>query len=100
MTGRLVPGMALVALSLTPVAIQADDFRVESDVFVGKQKEPVATYLTLFAGKTIYDFVLTDPQQVTVFDTVRGRFILLDVHRGVKTELKLQEIEAFHAELR
>jgi hypothetical protein len=100
MTGQFVPGMALVALSLAPVVAWADDFRVETDVFVGKQKDPVATYLTLFSGKTIYDFVLSDPKQVTVFDTVRGRFILLDVERAVKTELKLQEIEAFHAELR
>lgn len=100
MTGHFVPGMAIVALSLAPVALLADDFRVETDVFVGKQKEPIAAYLTLFSGKTIYDFTLTEPKQVTVFDTVRGRFIMLDVGRGVKTEVKLQEIEAFHAELR
>lgn len=100
MAGRFVPGVAVLALSLAPVAVRADDFRVETDLFVGKQKEPVATYLTLFSGQTIYDFVLNEPKQVTVFDTLRGRFILLDVERGVKTELKLQDIEAFHAELR
>jgi hypothetical protein len=100
MTGHFVPSMAIVALSLAPVAAWAEDFRVETDVFVGKQKDPVAAYLTLFSGKTIYDFVLMEPKQVTVFDTVRGRFILLDVTSSLKTELKLQEIEAFHAELR
>lgn len=80
--------------------LAAQDFRVETDVFVGKQKEPLAQYLTLFQASTIYDFALAGSQQVTVFDVTRGRFLLLDVQREIKTELTTRDIDAFHERLR
>jgi hypothetical protein len=76
------------------------DFRVETDVFIGKEKEPIAQYLTVFESNTIYDFVLTGPQQATIFDVTRGRFLLLDAERQVKTELTTRDVEAFHQRLR
>lgn len=92
----LVAITTLCTASLTA----AQDFRVETDVFVGRKQEPVAEYLTLFYGNYIYDFLLTDAQEITVFDVARNRFILLDPSRQVKTELTTSQVDAFHQELR
>jgi len=81
-------------------AVRAQDFRVETDVFAPGAKEPAAEFLTIFYGNTIYDFRLSEPREITVFDMARGRFILLDVARKMKTEITTSEIDAFNQELR
>lgn len=79
---------------------QAQDFRVETDVFIGKSTEPAAQYLTLFYAGRVYDFALEGPPEITVFDVTRGRFLLLDTERQVKTELTTRDVDAFHERLR
>jgi len=70
----------------------AEEFRVETDVFVGHSKEPIAQNLTLFSSGLVYDFPRMGPEEVTVFDPVRGRFVLLDVPRKVKATLTTQDL--------
>jgi hypothetical protein len=70
----------------------AADFRVENRVFVNSSKEPTAESTTLFYRGTVYDF-LEKPAEVTVFDPVENRFILLDVDRKMKTQLSTAAIE-------
>jgi hypothetical protein len=70
----------------------AEEFRVETDVFIGNNKETIAQNLTLFSSGLVYDFPLIGPEEITVFDPVRGRFVLLDVQRKVKATLTTQDL--------
>lgn len=80
---------------------QADrDFRVETDVFIGSEKQPFAQNLTIFTSGLIYDFPLVGPDVITVFDPVRGRFVLLDAKRKVKTTLTTDHIREFNAAIK
>lgn len=92
--------IGISSMLLAAAVADAQDFRVETDVFVEKQKEPVAEFLTIFYGNTIYDYLISEPQEVTVFDMSRGRFVLLDPKRSVKTEITTTEIELFGQQLR
>lgn len=91
----------LLATLLCGVATTAwsDDFRVETDVFLGKEREPVAESLTLFVGDVVYDFVLTGEQEISIFDTQRGTVVLLAPDRQVKSILTQKEILEFTASL-
>ncbi len=84
--------LSLLASMTVTIPTAGQDFRIESDVFVGGDREPVAQSVTLFAGSLVYDFPLTGPQEITVFDGARGRFVLLDVPRKTKTTLQTQEL--------
>lgn len=87
-----IPALSLLATQLPALPATGDEFRIETDVFLGTEKEPVAQSVTLFSGGLVYDFPLIGPQEVTVFDGSRGRFILLDVPRKTKTTLLTQEL--------
>jgi hypothetical protein len=94
LSGLVVLGLALPTLSL------AEEFRVETDVFVGSQKKPVAQNLTIFTSGLVYDFPLMGPNEIAVLDPTRGRFVLLDVSKKVKTTLTTQEILEFTASMK
>ncbi len=91
--------LAAALASLVPNRAAADDFRIETKVFVGKETEPASEDLTLFRGEQVYDF-LNKPREVTVFDKPRSRVILLDPARRVKTEVTMERLMAFSDELR
>jgi hypothetical protein len=78
----------------------AESFRVESEVFFGKAREPVFENLSIFSDGMIYDFLLSDSPEVTVFDPVRGRVILLDPTKKRKTTLTTEQILDFTARLK
>ena len=83
LTAALLPGISL-----------AKDFRIESEVFISKsEKKPFARNLTLFKGHVVYDFMRTEPHEITIFDPQRDRIILLDVTRKIKTEIKLWQLQ-------
>ena len=91
----------LAALFIVAAAAQeADEFRVETDVFVEDSKEPVSETLTLFAGDVIYDFILAEPEEITILDVRRSRILLLDKARRVKTTLTTDELQQFTAALK
>jgi len=89
------------ALLLAANAALAQDFRIDTEVFVGpfsdkdKDKEPAAEMLTIFANDMVYDFLLTAPREITLFDPLRGRFTLLDETRKVKASLSTQDVLAY-----
>lgn len=92
--------LACAALaSFVSARAAADDFRIETKVYVGKETEPASQDLTLFRGEQVYDF-LDKPREVTVFDKPRSRVILLDPVRRVKTEVTMERLMAFSDELR
>ena len=86
-------------LASLPTAAVADDFRIESKIFFGKETEPTSETLTLFRGGTVYDF-LSKPSEITIFSKPRGRVILLDPVRKVRTEIKTDRLVAFSEELK
>ena len=89
--------IAVVLLQATPAA--ADDFRIESKIYVGNQPAASSESLTLFRGGQIYDF-LTKPSETTVFSRTRGLVILLDPARKVRTEIRGDRLTAFSDELK
>jgi hypothetical protein len=91
--------LAVALSSLIASRAAADDFRIETKVFVGKETEPASQDLALFRGEQVYDF-LDKPKEITVFDKPRSRVILLDPARRVKTEVTMERLMAFSDELR
>ncbi len=98
---RCAPILLTVAFSLTaycafstaPAA--AEDFRIDTEMFVGSEKEPSVETLTIFANGQIYDFLLTKPaefNEFTVFEPRRGILTLLDVKRQVRASMTTQEL--------
>ncbi len=84
----LVLMFSLLAIESTP----AQDFRIDTEIFVGDEKEPAAETLTIFSQGLVYDFLPTGKGEVTLLDTVRGRFTLLDPTRKVKCGLAVQDV--------
>ncbi len=104
MKTRLIGLLSFSVLSIVaafiPQRAAADDFRIETKVFTGKDSdEPTTETLTLFRGGQVFDF-LTKPNEITVFDKPRGRVILLDPVRKVRTEVKSERLSAFTDELK
>lgn len=92
--------LALVSLWLSAPVVRGQDFRIETDVFVGDQERASMTTLTLFQGNTVYDFLGADGDEITVFDSKRGRFVLLDCQRQVRTSITLEQLIRFAANLK
>jgi hypothetical protein len=61
----------------TTAPTSAMEFRCESEVFVGLQKQPIQASLTLFSGRMVYDFQLNSPEEITIFDFHKGQITLL-----------------------
>ncbi len=79
--------------------VAEEGFRVENKVFLGTDKEPKAESTTIFCQGVIYDY-LRNPSETIVLDPARGRFVLLDPNRRVRTELTTQEVMALNDNLR
>lgn len=85
----------------SPAVAQSHDFRIETNVYVGDEPEPVSHTVTLFASGVVYDFVdggLGDtPQEIAVFRRPTaarpGQFILLDIERQRRTEISTDRID-------
>jgi hypothetical protein len=94
------PSICLLLIGWISSFAWSDEFRVDTDIFVGDQKEPIAQNLTIFASGLVYDFPLAGPEEITVFDPAHGRFVLLDCRRKVKTTLTTAEILEFAAAMK
>src|SRR5262245_827621 len=88
-----------LASAFLPAASYCQDFRVDTEVFYGQEKQPALETLTIFAGGTVYDFLLSQPREVAIFDSRNGRFVLLDEGRQVKSEVNAQDLLEFTATL-
>jgi len=103
MPKKVVPiCLALVLASLTlpmSLAPAADDFRVETHIFVGDKEEPSSTNVTRFKGSVVWDFS-GDGSEIVMFDKTRGRFAMLDLQRKVRTEITTGEVLQFTQQLR
>lgn len=91
--------VAVVLSLLASSQIRADDFRVDSRVFVGKESKPQSSNVTLFQGSHAFDF-LDQPRQIAFYDLARGRIVLADPARSVKAEVSRATLDAFCDNLR
>jgi hypothetical protein len=78
-----------VQMAATTLAL---DFRVETDVFIGTDKDPVAENLTLFSDGQVYDFLLSGSREITIYDPARGQFRLLDTERKFRSSVSTQQL--------
>lgn len=81
-------------LSLQCGPATADDFRVDSKIFVAKEATPHSTNITLFRGSHVYDF-LDKPQQITIYDLERKRIVMLDPAHERKAEVSIAMLTSF-----
>jgi len=73
----------------------SQEFRIETDVFVGKEREPVAEHLTLFTPNRVYDFTLRGPKEITMLDTEGGKIVLLDIEKQTMAKVPTEFILKF-----
>lgn len=89
----------LLALLAIAAPCRAEDFRIASRVYVGDAPEPANETTTLFHGGRVYDF-LADPEEISVFDPSRERFLLLNPARREKVEVTVDYATKFTANLK
>lgn len=74
----------------------AQEFRIETEIYVGEQTEPVSHTVTLFEKGAVYEF-MDNPQQVIVYrqggEGRTGQFILLDTVRERRTDVEVDRVE-------
>lgn len=90
--------VALASLAMWAGASQvtAQEFRIETEIYVGEQTEPVSHTVTLFEKGAVYEF-MDNPQQVIVYrqggEGRTGQFILLDTVRERRTDVEVDRVE-------
>ncbi len=82
--------------------VHAEGLRIETDVYLGDEVEPLSHNVTLFDSGTVYDFT-ENPDQITVFrpstSTRPGQFILLDLQSKQRTEVSTKRISGLMQKL-
>jgi len=90
-----IASLFLAAFVALPFASSAEDFRIETKIYVGDEPAPVSETSTLFLDGVVYDF-LKEPAQTAVFRKPTGgnpgRFILLDRSQQIRTELTTDQL--------
>ncbi len=80
--------------TLLPNAASAADLHVDNAVFADGQSQPQSQGVTIFHDGLVYDF-LNDPAEVIIFDKAHRQFILLDVARRLRSQISVDEVQAF-----
>ena len=70
----------------------AEDFRIESRVFAGKDAKPVSENTTLFHVGIVYDYI---PGKESPFSTDPEPICALDRQRKVKAEVTVAQLQTF-----
>lgn len=72
------------------------EFRIETEIYVGEEPEPVSHTVTLFEKAAVYEF-MDNPQQIIVYrqgqEGKSGQFILLDTVRERRTDVEVDRVE-------
>lgn len=95
-----------MGFALAAGAAVGQEFRVETEVTFGRDAK-TSESLTLFAGDVVYDLVLgtagetsSEIVETTIFDVRRGKLVLLDPARQVRTLLTTEQLLEFSAEIK
>ena len=87
--------LAVLCGNLLSANLTAQEFRVETEVFIADKVEPVSESLTIFSGDVVYDFSIGGSEEITIFDINRGRIALLDPRQQLKSEVTTAELLEF-----
>jgi hypothetical protein len=92
---RLFASLAALVLPLASFA-GAQEFRIETDVYVGEEPESVSHTVTLFERSAVYEFV-DKPEQIIVYRPASeghaAQFILLDVATERRTDVEAARVD-------
>ena len=77
----------------------AEDFRIESRVYVDDEKKPLQTSTTLFKGGTVYNFVGDSPE-ITVLDRGAQRIVVLHEKLKLRAEITAEQLDEFTGKIR
>jgi hypothetical protein len=89
----MLRALLVCALAVTMLStLRAEDFRCDTEVFVGKETKAVQQTTTIFNGAVVYDFLLGKPEEITVYDLGRGQITLLDKSRKLKTTIQNDDL--------
>lgn len=86
----------LLIMSSTLLAAE-NEFRCDTEIFVGSEKLPVQETCTIFSGLSAYDFLLTKPNEITLYDFGRGQLTLIDEKNKRRTTLSHDDVLRFTA---
>ena len=80
------------------------DFHVDSKLYMGNEEKPISEITTIFRSGFVYDFI-TDPNkkndpETTIFDSLRGRFVVIDPQRRVWTQVSTEALKTFSAKVK
>ncbi len=100
---RLIP-LAIVTLAAFGGNVVAQEFRIETDIYVDQNQKPVSENLTLFNSDAVFDFQLAKksetPVEVIIYNFSNKKFVLLDPSRKVKYEVDQEKLEHFVKSMR
>jgi hypothetical protein len=77
----------------------AEGFLVQSALYVDDARDPASRNTTMFRRDLVFDF-LGDGDEITLLDQARGRVIMLDPARELKSEITTDQILQINEQLR
>lgn len=88
---------AVCCLAILAAPSIGDDFRIETQVYSGRQTKPISENLTLFTDKVVYDFLFDQEDaskvsEIVIYDLDKNRFVLLDTERELKLEIQSADL--------
>ena len=78
-------------------SVLAEDFVIETEIFVAGQNGVQASNLTIFQDDRVYDFSTLPDQSVTIFDPKSKRFTVADSKNRIQASLTVEELIRFVA---
>jgi len=78
----------------------SEEFRIETEIFVTHESEPIAKNVTLFTDKKVYDFSLASAEEIAIFEPGEKVFTLIDLSREVQTRFTTRDLLTFLSELK
>jgi hypothetical protein len=88
----LLAACVVAALGPSLGIAQVGSFRIETELYHGDEPAPFSKNLTIFKPEAVYDLMLSEPRETTIFDARRGTFVILDEVRKTKTSLTTEEL--------
>lgn len=88
--------LCLFAMAEQGQQVWAQEFKIDTQVYVGNDKQPIGQHLTLFSDGMIFDFQMSNeaqpkPVEIVIFNSRDKSFNLLDMNRSIR--LPLQQVQ-------
>ena len=86
------PQLCVIFMLAMTSALAAQNFRIETELYLGESSKSSSRNVTVFSDTSIYDFLMSDtpvsePLQITIFDRTQKKFILIDMQQKMRFEL-------------